>query len=104
MQISYVVPKKARHGSVSPRVIVRLKQRTIERGLTRIKAQAGPGLLQAIAQIVLAGNEVKGSSLTFVSQNQIHHRVEWIFLLLGRDLCDRLAVKFLEIRVFNSGD
>lgn len=63
MQIAAVVPQKPRHRPKRAGMGVRLKEQSVQGQLAGIETDAGPRLLQAVLQVVFAGDEIERASL-----------------------------------------
>src|SRR5438270_11977499 len=103
MLVAHVMTEKSRHRSKSTRVIVGIEHRAIERGFAPIKTYAGPRLLQSVAQIVFACDEIDCPGLGLVRGNEIHESIERFFYLSFCDLGQSLAVVFFEIGIHHTG-
>ena len=83
---------------------VRFIKRPIERLFASIKTKTGPWLLQTIDKVVFIRHEVECAGLPLIRDDEVKQCVQLRFFLSESDLCNRLAVKFLQFWIFDSGN
>src|SRR5579875_3217393 len=94
-----VVTQETRHRSPRARMIVWLIKRTIQIGVLRVESDAGPGLPEAIFEVLLAGQKIERFRLRVVRQDQVEQSIQrWLAFAMG-DLFDALPLVFFQSRI-----